>query len=187
MSAWIVPAEPLRRDALLLRRDDVEREHDRGGAVDRQRHPDLAEVDPRVEVLHVVERVDRDALAADLAEAERRVGVVAHQRRHVERGREPGLALLEQVAEALVGLDRGAEAGELAHRPQPPAVHRRVRAARERIRAGKPDPLLRRQVGGRVERPDLLAAERLEARGALGRRRVGVEPMRVPGVMLDVA
>ena len=48
----------------------------------------------------------------------RRVGVVAHQRRHVERGAQAGLAVVEQVAEALVGLLGGAEAGELAHRPQ---------------------------------------------------------------------
>ena len=56
----------------------------------------------------------------------------AHQRRQVEGGREPGLAVLEQVAEALVRLLRGAEAGELPHRPEPAAVHRRIHAARER-------------------------------------------------------
>ena len=39
--------------------------------------------------LHVVERVDRDALAADLAQRLRVVGVVAHQRRHVERRLSP--------------------------------------------------------------------------------------------------
>ena len=74
---------------------------------------------PGEQRLHVVERVDRDALAADLAQRSRVVGVVAHQRRHVEGGRQPGLAVVEQVAEALVGLLGGAEAGELAHRPQP--------------------------------------------------------------------
>ena len=105
---------------------------------------DLAEVDALEQRLHVVERVDGDALAPDLAERARVVGVVAHQRRHVERGRQPGLAVVEQVAEALVGLLGRAEAGELAHRPQPPAVHRdaRVDAARERGLAGKPDALL---------------------------------------------
>ena len=61
-----------------------------------------------------------DALAPDLASERGVVGVVAHQRGHVERGREAGLAVLEQVVEALVGLLAGAEAGELAHRPQPP-------------------------------------------------------------------
>ena len=51
------------------------------------------------------------------------VGVVAHQRRHVERRRQPGLPVVEQVAEALVGLLRRTEPGELAHRPQPAAIH----------------------------------------------------------------
>ena len=89
---------------------------------------DLAEVDAGEQRLHVVERVDGHALASDLAERAGVVGVVAHQRGHVERGREPGLAVVEQVVEALVGLLAGAEAGELAHRPQPPAVHRLVHA-----------------------------------------------------------
>ena len=67
-------------------------------------------------------------------ERARMVGVVAHQRRHVERGREAGLAVVEQVAEALVRLLGGAEAGELPHRPELAAVHRRIDAARERDR-----------------------------------------------------
>ncbi len=67
------------------------------------------------------------------------VGVVAHQRGHVERRGEPGLPVVEQIAEALVGLRRGPEAGELAHRPQPSPVHRAVHAARIRELAGEPD------------------------------------------------
>ena len=39
------------------------------------------------------------------------------------------------MAEAAVRLGRRAEAGVLAHRPQPAAVHRRLHAARERKRA----------------------------------------------------
>ena len=135
MSVWIVPRSSVARDALLLADADVEREQHRRRRVDRHRGRDLAERDAREERLHVRERVDRDALAADLAERARVIGVVAHQRRHVERGREAGLAVLEQVAEALVRLLGGAEAGELAHRPEPAAVHRRVDAARERIDA----------------------------------------------------
>ena len=53
--------------------------------------------------------------------------------------RQAGLAVVEQVAEALVGLLRRPEARELAHRPQPPAVHARVHAARERELARQPD------------------------------------------------
>ena len=96
------------------------------GGVDRHRHRHLAEVDAGEQRLHVVERVDGDALAADLAEGARVVGVVAHQGGHVKGGREAGLAVVEQVVEALVGLLARAEAGELAHRPQAPAVHRLV-------------------------------------------------------------
>ena len=136
MSVWIVPRSSVARHALLLADADVEREQHRRRRVDRHRGRDLAERDPAEERLHVGERVDRDALAADLAERPRVVGVVAHQRRHVEGRREAGLAVLEQVAEALVRLLGRAEAGELAHRPELPAVHRRVDAARERVHAG---------------------------------------------------
>ena len=79
---------------------------------------------------------DRDALLADLAAAHRVVGVVAHERGHVEGGREPVHAVLEQVLEARVRVLGRPEAGELAHRPEPAAVHRRLRAARERVPAG---------------------------------------------------
>ena len=42
--------------------------------------------------LHVGRRVDRDPAVPDLAEALRVVGVAAHQRRHVERDRQPATA-----------------------------------------------------------------------------------------------
>ena len=54
----------------------------------------------------------------------------------------PGLTVVEQVAEALVRLLGGAEAGELAHRPQAAAVHGRVDAAGERELAGVADVLV---------------------------------------------
>ena len=132
MSVWIVPRRCSAGHALLLPDSDVEREQDRRRRVDRHRGRDVAERDPAEERLHVLERVDRHPLAADLALRPRVVGVVAHQRRHVERGREPRLAVVEQVPEPLVRLDGGAEACELAHRPELAAVHRRIDAARER-------------------------------------------------------
>ncbi len=150
--------------------DHVEGEHDGGGRVDGHRHGHLAEVDSGEERLHVVERVHGGALAADLSERARVVGVVAHERGHVEGGGQPGLAVLEQVAEALVGLLAGAEAGELAHGPQPPAVHGGVDAARVGELAGEPDGVLgaalagaRGQVGGGVELAHGLAGERGDA------------------------
>src|SRR5580765_9026385 len=94
------------------------------------------------------------ARAPDFAERARVVRVVAHQRRHVERRREPGLPVLEEVAEALVRLLGRPEAGELAHRPQAAAVHRGIDAARERIRARPAEVavVVELDVLGRVER-----------------------------------
>ena len=129
------PAELCTLEALLLADADVEPQQHRRRRVDRHRRRDLAERDAGEERLHVGERVDRHALAADLAERARVVGVVAHQRRHVEGRREARLPVVEEVAEALVRLLGRPEAGELAHRPELPAVHRRVDAARERIDA----------------------------------------------------
>ena len=59
--------ELLGRRALALGGDDVEGEHHGGGRVDRHRRRDLAHRDAGEQRLHVVERVDRHALAADLA------------------------------------------------------------------------------------------------------------------------
>ena len=78
-------------EAAVLGQRDVHREQDPRGRVDRHRHGDLLEIDALEERLHIVEHVDRHAFAADLAEPSRVVGVVAHQGRHVEVHREPGL------------------------------------------------------------------------------------------------
>ncbi len=172
MSVWIVPPSLLRRDALLLADEHVVGEQDRRRRVDRHRGGDAAERDPVEELFHVVEAVDGDPLAPDLAEAALVVGVVAHQGRHVEGGREPGLAVVEQVVEALVGLLDRAEAGELAHRPEPAAVHRLVRTAGEGVLAGAADRLLglgRRQLGT-VERRDRVSRHRRALRLALFQR-----------------
>ncbi len=174
-------AQPVSGDAVALGGGDVEREHDDGGRVDRHRDRDLAEVDAGEERLHVVERVDGDALAPDLALAQDVVGVVAHEARHVEGRAEAVLAAGEQVAEALVGLLGRAEARELAHRPQAPAVHRRVDAAREGIDARPPVVVLvlaaAGEVGLRVQRLDGRAAQRRERDVALGSERVRGAPL----------
>ena len=129
-------AKLLAGHALLLGDELVEEQQQRRRRVDRHRRRDLVERDPVEERLHVGERVDRDARAPDLALGERVVRVVAELGRQVEGDGEPRLAALEQVAEARVRLLRRAEARVLADRPRPAAVHRRVRAARERERAG---------------------------------------------------
>ena len=131
--------------------------------VDRHRRRHLVERDAVEQELHVGDRVDRDARAPDLAERARVVRVVAELRRQVERDREPGLAALEQVAEARVRLLRRREAGVLADRPRPAAVHVAVRPARERKLARKLE--LVRRVVGRVDRLHLDAGLGLAAIG----------------------
>ena len=123
-------------DALALGGGHVQ--GDQGGRrrVDRHRGRDLAERDPVDEGLHVGQARDRDADPAHLALRLRGVRVVAHLGRQVEGDREAGLALLQEVAEALVRLDGGREAGVLAHRPEAASVHRRLDAPGERGLAG---------------------------------------------------
>src|SRR5207244_7508544 len=82
--------------------------------------------------------------------------------------RDSRLPLREQEAEALVRVLRGPEARELAHRPQPSAVHARVDAARVRELARDPDALaVGRRVLRRVERLDLHVGHGREANGPL--------------------
>ena len=175
------PPEPLRGDALPLGRDDVEGEHDRRRRVDRHRHGDLVERDPTEQGLHVQHGVDRDALAADLTQGSGVIRVVPHQARHVEGRGQSRLAVVEQVTEALVRLLCGPEPGELAHRPQPPAVHRAVDAPRERELTRDADRLVRvsRQVAVGVQRLDRLAGQGRERRLALGRQPVRLAPLLV--------
>ena len=136
MSVWIVPPSDLGRDALALGHAHVLGQHDGRRGVDGHRRRDAVERDPGEQVLHVGQRVDGDALAPDLAQRPGVVGVVSHQRRHVEGRREAGLAMVEQVAEAAVRLLGRAEPRELAHRPELAAVHRLVDPARVGIAAG---------------------------------------------------
>src|SRR5215472_2861515 len=57
------------------------------------------------------------------------VRVVTHKRREIESRREAGLAVRQQVTEALVGVLGGAETGKLAHRPQATTMHGSVDTA----------------------------------------------------------
>src|SRR5262249_28956062 len=97
-----------------------------------------------------------------------------HQGRHVECGREPGLALLEQILEAQVGVLGPPEAREHAHRPEPAAVHRWVDTTREGIFPGAAKLVL-----GRPPRQALARVERLDRN-----TRQGFEPPRAPGPAL---
>ena len=123
-------------DALPPRDRDVERQQDDRRRVDRHRRRDAVERDAVEQRRHVLDRVDRDADAADFAGGQRVVGVVAHLRRQVEGDAQAADALREQVAVARVRFGGGAEPGVLPHRPQPAAVHRRLDAAGEGKLAG---------------------------------------------------
>ena len=73
------------------------------------------------------------------------IGVVAHQGGQVEGGGETGLTLREEIAETLIGVLGGSEAGELTHGPEAPSMHRGVNATRvgrlrRGIRAADPGP-----------------------------------------------
>ena len=75
---------------------------------------------------------------ADLAVGAGVIGVVAHLGRKVESARQSGLAGAEQELEAFVGGLSAAEAGVLAHRPEPAPVHRGMDAAGVREAPGSP-------------------------------------------------
>src|SRR5439155_6314799 len=78
---------------------------------------------------HVRERADGHAAFADFSFGECVIGIVAHQRGQVEGGGKAGLALREEIAEALVSVYSSAESRELAHGPEAAAVHRGMNAA----------------------------------------------------------
>ena len=172
MSFWVVPRSCSRLHALLLADQLVEQQQHRGGRVDRHRRRDLVERDAVEHPPHVVDRVDGDAGAADLALAERVVGVAAELGGQVEGHRQAGRAVVDQVVEALVGLLGGRVAGVLAHRPAAVAVHPLVDAAREGVLARLAEPLLEvlRQVVLGVERLDLDARVGEARAGRRGRR-----------------
>ena len=127
--------------ALLLRHRHIKSEKDRGRGVDRHRGGYLLQGYLLEQELHIGQRGDGDAHLAHLRQRHRVVRVVADLRRQVEGDGEAGLAVLQQVAVALVGLLRIAEAGVLAHSPEPAAVHGGLDAAGVRVLAREPEPL----------------------------------------------
>ncbi len=91
------------------------------------------------------------------------IGVVAHQSGQIEGCGESGLALREEIAEALVGIFGRAEARELPHRPKPAAVHGGMNSAGVRRLAREAEIVLGvpiRQIRFRVQ-----AANRIPGNG----------------------
>jgi len=145
MSFWTVPRELFAANPLLLGGELVEQQQPRCRRINGHRRRHLVQRDVLEQQLHVRQRVDGDTDLADLPLGHRVVGVVTHLGDQVESHREPGLAGLQQLPVALVGLGGGGEAGVLAHGPMAAAVHVGVDAAGEGELAGR-----RRQILGQV-------------------------------------
>ena len=154
-----------------FRGHQVHRQQDVGGRVDRHRGGDTIQRQAAEQDFHVLQRIDRHALPAHLPLRPCVVGVVAHQRRHVKRHRQPRLPMLQKIMEAPVAVLRRPKAGELPHRPQPPSIHCRMDAARKRILAGQSQiagRIVRRQVVRGIQARDLHIRERGKSRSAFG-------------------
>ncbi len=146
-------------DALLLGGGDIHGPDDRRRRVDRHAGGDLVQGDAVQQDLHILQRGDRHAAVAELAQRFGRIGVVAHQGRQIEGDRQARLALVEQVFEALVGLFGRAKTGEHAHRPELAPVESRVDAAGVRVVPGQPqivEVIQVRHIEGRIQASDRL-------------------------------
>ena len=136
------PAQLFLRHALLLGYRDIGAEREDRAGVDGHAGGDAVERDPAEEDLEILQGGDGDSFLPHLAARHRMVGVVAHQGRHVEGRAQAGHAVLQQVFEPLVGVLRRSESGELAHGPQAPPVHARLRSPRVRELPRKPQVAL---------------------------------------------
>jgi len=96
--------------ALLFRNGQIHRPNDRGRRIDGHGGRDIRQRNFIKEHFHVGERADGHAALADFSFGERVIGVVAHQSGQVESRGEAGLALREEIAEALVGVFGGSKA-----------------------------------------------------------------------------
>jgi hypothetical protein len=122
-------AQALGRDAVLLGRHDVEGEHDRRGAlmvIDTETSPTSMPLNS----VSMSSSVSTATPSRPTSPSERAWSESWPMSDGMSNAvLRPGLPVVEQVVEPLVGLLRRAEAGELAHRPQAAPVHRGVHAA----------------------------------------------------------
>ena len=154
------PRQQLPIRALLFCHGQIHGPDDGRGRVYSHRCRDFGERDAIEEHLHIRKRTYGYPALAYFALRERMIGVVAHQRRQIESHGEPSLALLQQIPEARVGIFGSAEAGKLAHGPQPATIHRRVNAARVGRLAGPPQVALSlpvNKIGCRIKLADGMA------------------------------
>ena len=71
-------------DSLAFGNHQVHGEENDRGSVDRHRNTHIIQRNAAKKNLHVGDGIHRDAAASDFASRSRIVGVVAHERRHVE-------------------------------------------------------------------------------------------------------
>ena len=140
------------RDPVRRAGEQVHPPEDVRGGVDRHAGRHLGEGDPGEQPAHVVERAHVDPALPDLAERLGVVGVDPIEGGVVERDRQPGLPVLQEVAEPAVRVLGRSEAGEHPHRPEPAPIHRRMDPAGERGLARVADAVER--PGGRARRVD---------------------------------
>ncbi len=105
------------RNALLVRRGDIERQQPGGRGIDSHRGVHLAERDALEQSTHVADMGDRHADLADLAPRERVVGVISGLCRQIEGDRQPGLPLGKVLSVKLVRGPGGRVTGIGAHQP----------------------------------------------------------------------
>jgi len=86
------------RHALFLGRDNEPGQYRQDRAVHRHRHAHPVERDAVEQDLHVLDRVDRDAGLADIADDARVVAIVAAVGRQIEGDRQTHLSRLQIVA-----------------------------------------------------------------------------------------
>ena len=104
-------------DPALLRRCDVHRPDDGRRRVDRHGCGDRAERQTIEQGLHICERGNRNTALTELSISFGCVGVVPVESRQVERYRQAGVSLREEITKARVCLFGASEAGEHAGGP----------------------------------------------------------------------
>ena len=149
------------RHPLLLRRGHIEGQQDGGRAVDREARADLVQGNAVEQDFRIGQRVDRDPNSAHFLAELRVIGVIPALRGQVECDRQPGAALIQQVAVAAIGLLGRPETRILTERPQLAAI-----PARE-VATGKGIGTRRRRIAAPVGR-SVDGLER-DARGGLYR------------------
>ena len=119
--------------ALPPRHRHIQRQQNRPRRIDGHRCRNPRQINAREQPLHVFDRINRHPHLAHFPRRQRVVRIHSDLRRQIERHRKPRRPIRQQILVALVRLLGIAHARILPHGPQPPAVHRGLHPARERI------------------------------------------------------